>query len=206
MMTENEPLAFSKEEISSLPIEKYTKKIVVVDNEEAAIEAVKFLSRFKTIGFDTETRPAFRKGTLHQVALVQLATEEVTFLFRINRMGFPPVLKKLLENAAVTKVGLSLKDDFSALRRLDSIRFDSFIDLQNLVSKFHISNQALRGIYGVLFGKRISKTQRLTNWEADTLSEAQKEYAALDAWACLQIYIHLMKYGVTRNAIETSHE
>ena len=205
-MIEKEPLAFSKEELSALPIEKYTKKVVVVDNEEDAEEAVKHLSRFKMIGFDTETRPAFKKGVQYQVALIQLATEETTYLFRINCMGFPPSLKKLFENPAVTKIGLSLKDDFAALRRLGLSRFEAFIELQNLVQKFHITNQALRGIYGVLFGKRISKSQRLTNWEAPELSEAQKEYAALDAWACLRIYIHLMKYGVTRNAIETPHE
>ena len=201
MMTEKDSLTFSKEELAALPIEKYAKKIVVVENEEDAVKAVKYLSRFKTIGFDTETRPAFKKGALYQVALIQLAVEEVTFLFRINCMGFPPALKKLFENTNITKIGLSLKDDFASLRRIEPMRFDAFIELQNLVKKFGIGNQGLRGVYGVLFGKRISKTQRLSNWEAKELSEAQKEYAALDAWACLQIYVHLMKYGATRNAI-----
>ena len=86
MSIEKEPLTFSKEELAALPIEKYTKKIVVVDTEEGAEKAVKFLSRFKMVGFDTETRPAFRKGIQHQVALIQLATEEETFLLQIGRV------------------------------------------------------------------------------------------------------------------------
>ena len=200
------PLSFSKAELSALPIEKFAKKIAVPENEEEVAAAVKHLSRFKLIGFDTETRPSFRRGVLHQVALIQMATDEEAYLFRVNGKGFPDELKKLIENPAVTKVGLSLKDDFAALRRIGLSRFESFIDLQNLAKQFQIENQALRGIYGVLFGKRISKSQQLSNWEAENLSEAQKEYAALDAWACLRIYLHLMKYGSTRNAINKENE
>ena len=200
------PLSFSKAELSALPIEKFVKKIVVPENEDEIAKAVKHLSRFKMIGFDTETRPSFRRGVQHQVSLIQMATEEEAYLFRVNGKEFPNELKKLIENPAVTKVGLSLKDDFAALRRIGLSRFESFIDLQNLAKQFQIENQALRGIYGVLFGKRISKSQQLSNWEAEKLSEAQKEYAALDAWACLRIYLHLMKYGSTRNAINKENE
>ena len=202
----SEPLSFSKAELSALPIEKFAKKIVVPENDEEVAKATKHLSRFKIIGFDTETRPSFRRGVQHQVALIQMATEEEAYLFRVNGKGFPDELKKLFENPAVTKVGLSLKDDFAALRRIGLSRFESFIDLQNLAKQFQIENQALRGIYGVLFGKRISKSQQLSNWETENLSEAQKEYAALDAWACLRIYLHLMKYGSTRNAINKENE
>ena len=207
MESEKEELFLTKEELSALPPEKYTKQIVVVNTEEEADEAVKYLSRFKIIGFDSETRPSFKKGVYHQVALIQLSAGELTYLFRINRIGIPASLKSLFGDARVIKVGLSLKDDFSVLRRLDaSLQFTSFIELQNLVQKFNIKNRGLRGIYGVLFGKRILKSQRLSNWEAEKLGDSQKEYAALDAWATLQIYIYLMKYGVNGTIIKQPHE
>jgi ribonuclease D len=198
MEIETDELHLTKEELSALPVEKYTKQIIVINTEKEADEVVKHLSRFKVVGIDTETRPSFRKGDLHKVALIQLATEECTYLFRINRTGITASLKKLFENESVTKIGLSLKDDFMVLRRMEpSLRFVSFIELQNLVQKFNIKNKGLRGLYGVLFGKKISKGQRLSNWEADELSVPQKEYAALDAWATLQIYICLMKRGMS---------
>ncbi|MDD6211212.1 MAG: 3'-5' exonuclease domain-containing protein 2 [Bacteroidales bacterium] len=191
MKNEMEELALTKDELTALPAEKYTNRIVVIDTQKEVEKAVNYLRGFKIIGFDTETRPSFKKGKQHQVALLQLSTEECAFLFRINRIGLPDILKDLLESKDILKIGLSLKDDFAALHRIASVEFASFIELQNLAQKFHIKNRGLRGIYGVLFGKKISKAQRLSNWEADVLSEAQKEYAALDAWASLRIYTHL---------------
>ena len=194
MTNEKEELYLTKEELASLPVERYTKQIIVTDTEEDADKAVKYLSRFKAIGFDTETRPTFKKGMQRRTSLIQLSTEKLTFLFRINRIGIPASLKSLLGDTKVAKIGLSLKDDFLVLRRMEpTLQFVSFIDLQSLVQKFNIKNKGLRGIYGVLFGKKISKSQRLSNWEADELGESQKRYAALDAWATLRIYIHLMK-------------
>ena len=192
MKSEVKELALTKEELTALPAEEYKHKIIVVDNPEHIQETVENLSRFEILGFDTETKPSFKKGKQNKVALLQLATDECAYLFRLNKIGLPEELKKILENTKILKIGLSLKDDFAALNRLRKIEYNAFVELQNLAQKFNIKNRGLRGIYGVLFGKKISKAQRLSNWEADTLSNAQQEYAALDAWASLQIYRHFV--------------
>ena len=190
MKSEVKELALTKEELAALPAEEYKHKIIVVDNPEHIQETVEYLSRFEILGFDTETKPSFKKGKQNKVSLLQLATDECAYLFRLNKIGLPEELEKILENTEILKIGLSLKDDFAALNRLRKIEYNAFVELQNLAQKFNIKNRGLRGIYGVLFGKKISKAQRLSNWEADTLSNAQQEYAALDAWASLQIYRH----------------
>jgi ribonuclease D len=145
------------------------------------------------IGFDTETRPSFRKGEVRPMALMQLSTFDECFLFRINKIGFIDILMNFLENTKIVKVGLSIKDDFGVLRRTSKdTQPNGFIELQTLVTQYGISDISLQKIYAILFDKRISKGQRLTNWEAQELSSSQCQYAALDAWACLKIYSHLI--------------
>lgn len=184
--------SISKEEISQLPIEEFDGRIFVIQTDSEAEKACAYLKTFDTLGFDTETRPSFQKGRIHKIALIQLATPENTcFLFRTNSIGIPDCLASILTDENITKIGLSIHDDFQAIRKRRIIRPKSFIELQNTVKKYGITDASLQRIYGILFGKRISKGQRLSNWEADILSEAQKKYAALDAWACLKIYRHL---------------
>lgn len=183
----------SKEEISTYPTAQFDGEIVLVNTEDEALNAISYLLTFDVIGFDTETRPSFKKGKSHKVALMQLATEEKCFLFRINLIGIPDSLMNLLTNPEIKKVGLSLKDDFSVIRRSNSILPEGFIELQTYVKQFGIEETGLQRIYAILFQERISKRQRLTNWEANVLSEPQQHYAALDAWACLRIYKKLIK-------------
>lgn len=183
----------TKEEIARLPVEEYTNRIIVVETEEDVEKAVNYLLRFKRVGFDTETRPSFKKGQNYKIALMQLATEDVCFLIRLNKVGIPPVLNEFLISDATLKIGLSLRDDFGAMRRRTDVEPANFIDLQNIVGKYDIQEASLQKIYAILFGKKISKGQRLTNWEAETLSESQQKYAALDAWACLRIYNTLIQ-------------
>jgi ribonuclease D len=183
----------TKEEISQLPLEEYTKRIIIVDTKEDVEKAVKYLLHFPTVGFDTETRPSFKKGQNYKIALMQIATEDVCFLIRLNKIGIPSVLKDFLINDTTLKIGLSLRDDFGAMRKRTDIEPANFLDLQSFVGKFGIQETSLQKIYAILFNKKISKGQRLTNWEADTLSEPQQKYAALDAWACLNIYNTLIK-------------
>lgn len=187
----------SKEEIAELSIAKFEGRIVVVENEEDAEKAVLYLSQSDIIGFDTETRPAFKKGQSHKIALMQLSANDVSFLFRLNIIGFPDCLLRLLLDDGIKKIGLSLKDDFSAIRKSISIAPQGFIDLQMFVRKFGIEDSGLQKIYAILFGEKISKRQRLTNWEAKELTEQQQMYAALDAWACLKIYNELIKIQET---------
>ena len=143
------------------------------------------------IGFDTETKPSFKRGQSNKVALLQLATRSSCYLFRLNRIGIAEPIIRLLENESILKIGLSIHDDFHNLNKIREITPGGFIDLQQFVKKFMIADNSLSRIYGILFGQRISKGQRLTNWEAEELSLHQQGYAALDAQACIQIYDHL---------------
>ena len=182
----------TKEEISTLEVEEFKGRIVLVDTFEAAEEAVEYLSSFARVGFDTETRPSYKKGSVFGVALIQISTDEVCFLFRSNIIGFPDSLIWLLSNPRIRKIGLSLRDDYLSMSRRQKFVPKGFIDLQAIVSRYDISELSLQKVYALLFGKKISKSQRLTNWEADELTEAQQRYAALDAWACLKVYEKLV--------------
>lgn len=166
----------------------YPAEVTLVDDPATARTAVRALNKEKIVGFDTETRPAFRKGQRHNVALMQISTHERCFLFRLNKIGISEELRVFLENPDIIKIGLSIHDDFNALHRNSEIACQGFIDLQQYVKPFGITDISLQKIYAILFGERISKSQRLTNWEADILTPSQQAYAALDAWACLKIY------------------
>ena len=180
--------SITKEEIATFDTEEFKGRIYVIDTQERAEQAVNYLSRFSKLGFDTETRPSFRKGSLNSVSLIQLATDNRCYLFRLNRIGVNSSLIRLLSDENIWKIGLSLKDDFSSIRRRMKITPQGFVDLQKIISKHDIADTSLQKIYAIMFQKKISKSQRLTNWDAVDLTHAQKKYAALDAWACLKIY------------------
>lgn len=181
----------SKEEIAGLEIEEFSGRIIPITNEKDSDKAVDYLLQFDRVGFDTETRPSFKKGQRYKISLMQISTEEACFLFRLNQIGIPSSLEKLLVSDDILKIGLSLRDDFGAIRKRTEVTPKNFLDLQNYVSSFGIEDASLQKIYAILFNKKISKGQRLTNWDADVLTEPQQKYAALDAWACLKIYNQL---------------
>lgn len=181
-------VSISKEKLCMLPPAEYKGRIVLVDDASKLTSAIEDLNSASIIGFDTETRPSFRKGQSFNVALIQLATPDCCYLFRTNSIGYPQELLKLLENKDILKIGLSIHDDFHNLRRVTEFQPDGFIDLQTYVKDFRIADNSLSRVYGILFGQRISKGQRLTNWEASELTEPQQNYAALDAYACIRIY------------------
>jgi ribonuclease D len=193
------PTSIEKDELERLPRAVYRGRIFVIDTEREAEKAVAYILTKKMVGIDSETRPSFHKGRLHRVARLQVATDDTCFLFRLNRIGFTPAIVRFLESNTVLKVGLSLKDDFFMLHRSDkTFRQKGCIELQEYINAFGIRDRSLQKIYAILFGEKISKSQRLTNWETDVLTEPQKEYAAMDAWACLQIYSlveHLKQTG-----------
>ena len=185
-------LTISKEDIRELPFETFDGNIVVIDHADDVEKAVSHLATQSIIGFDTETRPAFQSGVTNKIALLQLATEDTCYLFRLNLIGFPVALGDILCNPNIKKIGLSLRDDFVKIRARSERNFENFIDLQVFADKFGIDDNSLQRIYAIIFGKKIRKNQRLSNWEAPKLSLAQQSYAALDAWACLRIYNYLM--------------
>ena len=184
-------ISIDKAAVAELPQLSYRGAISLIDSAAEAHAAIRALRKESVVGFDTETRPSFRKGRLHKVALMQISTDTRCFLFRLNKIGICAELKDFLEDATIKKIGLSVHDDFAVLRRSCEMEPNGFVDLQDLVKQYEITDISLQKIYAIIFGERISKSQRLTNWEADTLSEAQQAYAALDAWACLKIYNYL---------------
>lgn len=188
MMIQPYAHTISKEVLAGLEVEEFTGRIIQIITERDTNKAVDYLKQFKRVGFDTETRPSFKKGQRYKVSLIQIATEDACFLFRLNHIDIPPALKEFLQCKESLKVGLSLKDDFNALHKRAEVTPVNFLDLQSYVSKFGIKDASLQKIYAILFNKKISKGQRLTNWDADVLTESQQKYAALDAWACLRIY------------------
>mgnify|MGYP001541232652 CR=1 FL=1 len=167
---------------------EFKGRIITILSKEEADKAVEYLLRFPIVGFDTETRPSFKKGQRYKISLMQISTDDTCFLFRLNHIGIPESLEKFLKSSSTLKIGLSLRDDFGAIRKRSDIEPANFLDLQNYVGQFGIEDASLQKIYAILFQKKISKGQRLTNWEADVLTDSQKKYAALDAWACLRIY------------------
>ncbi len=187
-----------KVEMSEMPKAAFPGRIYVVYTEGDAETAVDYLRMQHIVGVDTETRPSFKRGQMHKVALLQVATQEVCFLFRLNRIGMPDCLQDFLVGDTL-KVGLSLKDDFRMLRKREDMHPDegNWIELQDYVSRFGIQDKSLQKIYANLFGERISKSQRLSNWEAETLTQKQQLYAATDAWACVEIYKCLMELEQT---------
>lgn len=188
-------LAIDKEAVAQMPVVEYPGGIgavTVVDTPEKAEAALVELNKCTHIGFDTETKPTFQRGAhQHKVALLQLSTGDHCYLFRLNREGIFDIVKPLLENPEIIKIGLSVHDDFNALRRRGELNPCGFLDLQDYAHTFHIADLSLQKVYAIVFGERISKSQRLTNWEADRLTDAQQIYASIDAWACLKLYRYL---------------
>ena len=179
----------TKAEIATLPKVLFPGRIFVIYTEADADKAISYLQTQRIVGVDTETRPSFKRGTTHKVALLQISTSDTCFLFRLNQIGMPPSLQEFLMSDTL-KIGLSLKDDFTMLRRRKNVNAEegNWIELQDYVGRFGIEDRSLQKIFANLFGQKISKSQRLSNWEAETLSEGQMKYAATDAWACVEIY------------------
>jgi len=179
---------YDKKAIPNLPVTHFEGRIIVIQSEGEARRAVDYLMTFPRVGIDTETRPNFKPGGMHPVALLQVSTETICFLFRLNRIGLPSCVVRLLEAESTVKVGLSLHDDWSQLCKRAEFKPTNYVELQDYVKPLGIIDMSLQKLYANLFGQKISKNQRLTNWEADVLTEAQKLYAATDAWACLKLH------------------
>jgi len=184
-------VSIDKQAVNEMPRVTFPGRIHVISAISQVRSAVNALRTAPIVGFDTETRPSFRRGERHSIALLQLSTDSDAFLFRINKTGIPQPLKQYLEDPQSIKVGLSTPDDFHQLASVCDFHPAGFIELQDLVKQYSISDMSLQKIYAILFQHKISKGQQLTNWEAPQLTDAQQAYAAIDAWACQRIYRHL---------------
>ena len=188
---------FDKAKISTLPRVLFKGRIVVVLTERDADKAVRYLLSQPILGVDTETRPSFKKGQMHQVALLQVSSYDVCFLFRLNQLGLSPSVKRLLEDKQVPKIGLSLRDDLLSLHKLGDFNAGNFIDLQDHMREIGVEDLSLQKLYANFFAQKISKREQLTNWEADILQDKQKLYAATDAWSCIMLYEELQRLEQT---------
>lgn len=183
----------SKEEVNELPLTVFGGRIYVVETPESAALALDKLREHKIVGIDTETKPTFSRGQYHKVALLQISTLDECYLFRLNKMGLPPELGVYLSDKKIKKIGLALKDDFVGLNRHHKFKPENIVDLQKIVKEYGILELGLQKMFAIVFGEKVSKSQRLTNWELAELSEQQQLYAATDAWAVLRIYLQLKK-------------
>lgn len=188
---------FDKKKIGQLPRVLFNGRIEVVVTEPEADKAVDYLLSKDILGVDTETRPVFHKGENHKVALLQVSDHDVCFLFRLNKIGMPKSIIKLLEDTKVPKIGLSLNDDILMLHHRADFKPGYFIDLQKHTKDLGIEDLSLQKLYANIFHQRISKREQLSNWENNNLTDKQKGYAATDAWACIMLYEEMKRLKET---------
>lgn len=185
----------TKQQVNELPLQRYEGKVIVVSNHEQLASALQELNEASVIGFDTESKPTFRKGDYNPVAMIQMAIPGKVFLIRINLTGFTPGLQELFANENVVKAGISIRDDIKEMQRQAYFEPANVIDLNDIAKEAGVKNIGVRSLAGIFLGIRISKGQQTSNWERETLSEGQIAYAATDAWVCLEIYKKLDQLG-----------
>lgn len=181
----------SKEELSLLPLRSFNGSVVVVEDSARVEEQVAEIEKYPVIGFDTETKPSFQKGKVNKVALLQISTSKKAWLFRLNKTGMHPALLRLLENPGVKKSGVGIRDDIKNLQRLKAFNPAGFVELQDYVREVGIEDTSLKKLAGLVLKIRVSKRQRLSNWESLHLTESQVLYAATDAWVGIELYRQL---------------
>lgn len=177
--------------VAALPAARFPGRIVIVDKESQVGAACGDLRRHKVIGFDTETRPSFRAGVSYKVSLLQLSTPDTCYLFRLSRIRLDNRILKVLGSREIIKVGADIMGDIRSLHALRDFKADGFVDLQHEAIRWGIEEKSLRKLSAIVLGERVSKAQRLSNWEAEQLTLQQQEYAATDAWVCPRILEHL---------------
>ncbi len=186
----------STDEVNALPMRAYEGEIVLIDSKEHVNEAVSEIEQFSIIGFDTESRPAFKKGESYPISLLQFATPQKVYLFRVNLIGMPTKLSNLLSNPTIIKLGIALHDDIKDLRKLGVANPQGYQDIHSFIKDKGVINTGLRKLAAMILDFRISKSQQTSNWENEVLNQRQQVYAATDAWVCLKIYERLVELGL----------
>jgi ribonuclease D len=195
MSSTNPGKTISHDEINALPLKAFMGQILLITKAEQLPEAFAEIQKHDVVGFDTETKPAFVKGQVFKVALLQLAIPEKVFLIRLNQTGFTPEIAAFFENADVIKAGVGLRDDIKTLARLGKFNPAGFAELSTMARETGLEVESVKKLTALLLGFRISKGAQTSNWEAEQLNEKQIVYAATDAWVCLEIYKKL-KNGI----------
>ena len=184
----------TSEEIHTLPYGCFEGKITIIEHRSEVKSVVEQLKGENLLGFDTETRPTFRRGQFHHVAMLQLSAKHHAWLFRLHKTGFTPELASILEDPSIIKCGVAIRDDLKALQKLRKFEPDGFVELAHLAKEKGLEVEGLRKLAAILLGIRISKSAQTSNWEVMRLDQKQISYAATDAWVCLEIYQKLLKH------------
>lgn len=185
----------SSDEINALELKKYEGKVNIITTAGDISKALKKITKEKVVGFDTETKPAFKRGEYNHVSLIQIATEKEVFLIRVNITGLTEELIAFLENKNILKIGVALRDDIKDLRKLRDFKPGGFVELNKVVTEIGIESNGLRKLTAIILGFRISKSAQISNWESEKLTDKQIYYAATDAWVCLKMYQELVGKG-----------
>jgi ribonuclease D len=188
----------NKDLLQWMPVAAFEGEVIVVDREEQVADAVAYLKQQRVLGVDTEARPSFQRGLHYPTALVQIATHERCYLFRLTHIGMPDALAQVFADPKICKVGLAFKDDINGLRRRHDFTPANCVDVQSMVAQYGILDMGLQKIFAICFNKKISKAQQLTNWENSHLTPEQARYASTDAWATLLIYEDLLAHEPLR--------
>lgn len=182
----------TNDEANALPAAQFRGEIIIIDNDDQVEAMCQYLSEQAILGFDTETRPSFKAGVSNRVALLQLSSAERCYLIRLCRIKLHTPILKLLCDPAILKIGADVKGDLHSLHQLRNFKEQGFVDLQHIAIDWGVEEKSLRKMSAIVLGKRVSKAQRLSNWEASQLTPQQQLYAATDAWVCIKIYKKLL--------------
>ncbi|HNP18257.1 MAG TPA: 3'-5' exonuclease [Fulvivirga sp.] len=190
----------SNDEINELELGRFEGPIKLINTAEELKTALIKLSKEKVVGFDTESKPTFKKGEFNNVSLIQIATQKVAYLIRVNLTGITDELILFLESKSIIKVGVALRDDLKDLKKLRPFNPGGFEELNQMVKEIGIECNGLRKLTAIILGFRISKNAQVSNWENETLTEKQLYYAATDAWVCVTMHCKLVKQGLLQHS------
>ena len=189
----------TKQEVNALPLMKYEGKYQIIDDESQVKAAVAACKNASILGFDTETKPAFRKGEFYPVALLQISLPDMAYLFRLNKISLSEDIVSLFEDPTIKIAGIGIRDDIKDLQKLRNFEPQGFVDLNEFGAKLGFESIGARNYAGMFMNHRISKSQQVSNWENAELTESQISYAATDAWICLEIYDKMMAIKAMSN-------
>jgi ribonuclease D len=193
-LSHNGSNSISQEEIAGLPLQSFSGKIVLVTEPSSLDKVLNEVRKHSVVGFDTETRPSFKKGEVYKVALIQLAIPKKVFLIRVNHTGLTKEIANILESESIIKAGVGIRDDVKALHKIGRFKASGFVELSAMAKEADLEVESVKKLAALLLGFRISKGAQTSNWETERLAQRQLEYAATDAWVCLEIYNRLADY------------
>ena len=187
----------SREEINALPIRRYEGRVHVIAAPNELAPAMDDILQETLVGFDTETRPAFRPGESYPPSLAQVATGRAVYLFQVQRAEMAAAVARMLSEEHIVKAGVGVADDLKSLKKVVAFHEKSIADLGTLAQRHGLKQSGVRNLSGLFLGFRIPKGTKTSNWARHKLTEQQIVYAATDAWACRELYLKFRELGLT---------